>query len=57
MEYYHITTEDRDFLNAHLYARWLAGRKNAEIYTDGMLCEEHCVFHKVITSEKLKLEI
>jgi hypothetical protein len=45
------------FLNAHLYVRRLAGSRSAEIYANGILYKEHCVFHKVITPGKLRLEI
>jgi hypothetical protein len=55
LSHYHRRVSD--FLNAHLYATWLEGRRNAEIYTNGILYEEHCVSHKVITSERLRLEI
>jgi hypothetical protein len=32
-----LSEKSQRFLNAYLYARWLVGRRNAEMYTNGIL--------------------
>lgn len=40
----HYHRKERDFLNAHLYVRWLADRRSAEVYANGIFYEItlHC---------------